>query len=154
MTLQRRSRSIVTFGQFGGSACREPLGEWNECTPSETCVQQPPSVCTDNEFQCNSGTSATPHNMWNCVILGVMPVLLQALASSSYFIATGTVTVRTSQTNSAKSLCISPVVLRPLKMMSRGEQRDMGKRDKFKSLWLADKEADPTRVTLSPRNLW
>lgn len=64
VTLQRRSRAVETFGQFCGSACRESLGDRESCTPSEPCVQPPLPTCADTEFQCESGTSATWHNIW------------------------------------------------------------------------------------------
>lgn len=74
VTLQRRSRSIVTFGQFGGSACQESLGDWEKCTPTEPCVQTPRAVCPETDFQCESGTSATRANRWSRVISGVTPL--------------------------------------------------------------------------------
>lgn len=61
LTPQRRSRSVLVFGQFGGAACQESLGDRESCTTSETCVQPPPPECLETDFQCESGTSATRH---------------------------------------------------------------------------------------------
>lgn len=61
LNLQRRSRTVEVFGQFGGSGCQESLGDRQSCTTSEPCVQLPPQACADSEFQCESGTSATQH---------------------------------------------------------------------------------------------
>lgn len=144
VTLQRRSRSVETFGQFGGSACQEALGDREQCTTSETCVQPPPPVCTDTEFQCESGTSATQRNRCSRdEISGVTPVLSQVLASRGDCRATETMTARMAQMKIA-TLHRGPVVPGTFKMMSRGGRQDMGKRNMFKSLWQAEKEAEHT----------
>ncbi|KAF7688737.1 complement component C9 [Silurus meridionalis] len=50
-----RSRGIESFGQFGGQRCIEPIGEEQLCTPATECVEDPPPVCSSNEFVCKSG---------------------------------------------------------------------------------------------------
>ncbi|KAM3874158.1 complement component C9 [Diretmus argenteus] len=52
----RRSRSIEAFGQFGGAACQGVIGDKAACTTDEVCEVQPPPVCSDTEFQCESGS--------------------------------------------------------------------------------------------------
>ncbi|XP_071771263.1 complement component C9 [Centroberyx gerrardi] len=55
--IRRRSRGIETFAQFGGGSCQgAPLGESESCTSDAECELQPPPVCTDTEFQCESGS--------------------------------------------------------------------------------------------------
>lgn len=56
---QRRSRSIEVFGQFGGESCQESLGEREFCIPDAVCDLPPPPECSDSEFQCESGDSAS-----------------------------------------------------------------------------------------------
>ncbi len=55
---QRRSRSVEAFGQFGGVPCKEPIGDREFCTTSDSCVDPPPPECSESQFQCDSGTSA------------------------------------------------------------------------------------------------
>lgn len=63
---------MEAFGQFGGSACQESLGEREHCTTNETCARPPPVTCTDTEFQCESGTAAaTKRIVSHCVTSGV-----------------------------------------------------------------------------------
>lgn len=154
VTLQRRSRTVETFGQFGGSACQESLGDREKCTTSETCVQPPPPVCTDTEFQCESGTPATQHNILNQGISGVTSVLSQAPASRGDCRAMGTMTARTAQMKTA-TLRTSPVVPRTFKMMSRGGRQDMGKGISSRVCGRQKKGAGRTQVTIkmSAKNL-
>ncbi|NWW49979.1 CO9 protein, partial [Pedionomus torquatus] len=54
-TLQRfRSRGIERFGQFGGTACLESLGDSQSCKTSEVCPEEPEPDC-GTDFQCSSG---------------------------------------------------------------------------------------------------
>lgn len=53
---QRRSRSVEVFGQFGGQACTEPIGQSESCQTNATCDRPPPPACADSEFQCESGS--------------------------------------------------------------------------------------------------
>ncbi|XP_030622848.1 complement component C9 [Chanos chanos] len=50
-----RSRSIETFGQFGGEPCMEPVGNRESCVTSTKCKEEPKPVCSKSEFQCDSG---------------------------------------------------------------------------------------------------
>ncbi|XP_030291657.1 complement component C9 isoform X1 [Sparus aurata] len=52
---RRRSRSVEVFGQFGGQACIDPIGQSEACQTDEPCARPPPLVCSDSEFQCESG---------------------------------------------------------------------------------------------------
>ncbi|XP_071380909.1 complement component C9 [Centroberyx affinis] len=54
--IRRRSRGIEVFAQFGGGSCQEALGEREACTSDAECELQPPPVCADTEFQCESGS--------------------------------------------------------------------------------------------------
>ncbi|NWT20594.1 CO9 protein, partial [Vireo altiloquus] len=49
-----RSRRIERFGQFGGKACLEPLGDTQTCETSEVCPEEAEPDC-GTDFQCNSG---------------------------------------------------------------------------------------------------
>ncbi|NXD45493.1 CO9 protein, partial [Copsychus sechellarum] len=49
-----RSRRIERFGQFGGKACLEALGDTQTCKTSEVCPEEPEPDC-GTDFQCNSG---------------------------------------------------------------------------------------------------
>ncbi|KAM9331012.1 uncharacterized protein PAF06_019357 [Gastrophryne carolinensis] len=51
--IRYRSRSIVAFGQFGGTVCRMSLGDEQQCIPDEDC--QEVEVDCKNDFQCESG---------------------------------------------------------------------------------------------------
>ncbi|XP_073334393.1 complement component C9 [Pagrus major] len=53
---RRRSRSVEVFGQFNGQACIDPIGQSVFCQTNATCVRPPPPVCSDSEFQCESGS--------------------------------------------------------------------------------------------------
>ncbi|XP_072310561.1 complement component C9 [Eucyclogobius newberryi] len=53
--VQRRSRTIEVFGQFGGQPCKGLLGERQPCTTSAACVPPPPPTCSVSEFMCESG---------------------------------------------------------------------------------------------------
>ncbi|NWW70806.1 CO9 protein, partial [Climacteris rufus] len=54
-TYQRfRSRRIERFGQFGGKACLESLGDTQTCKTSEVCPEEPEQNC-GTDFQCSSG---------------------------------------------------------------------------------------------------
>ncbi|NXE95593.1 CO9 protein, partial [Menura novaehollandiae] len=54
-TSQRfRSRRIERFGQFGGKACLEALGDTQTCKTSEVCPEEPEPDC-GTDFQCSSG---------------------------------------------------------------------------------------------------
>ncbi|KAI3362125.1 hypothetical protein L3Q82_012453, partial [Scortum barcoo] len=52
---QRRSRSVQVFGQFDGTSCQESIGEREHCVPTARCENPPRPVCSDTEFQCESG---------------------------------------------------------------------------------------------------
>ncbi|NXE35662.1 CO9 protein, partial [Ptilorrhoa leucosticta] len=49
-----RSRGIERFGQFGGKACLEALGDTQTCKTSEVCPEEPEPDC-GTDFQCSSG---------------------------------------------------------------------------------------------------
>ncbi|NWV19699.1 CO9 protein, partial [Origma solitaria] len=49
-----RSRHIERFGQFGGKACLDALGDTQTCKTSEVCPEEPESDC-GSDFQCSSG---------------------------------------------------------------------------------------------------
>ncbi|NWZ05330.1 CO9 protein, partial [Agelaius phoeniceus] len=49
-----RSRRIERFGQFGGKACLEALGDTQTCKTSKACPEDPEPNC-GADFQCNSG---------------------------------------------------------------------------------------------------
>ncbi|NWU28538.1 CO9 protein, partial [Dyaphorophyia castanea] len=49
-----RSRRIERFGQFGGKACLEALGDTQTCKTSEVCPGEPEPDC-GIDFQCSSG---------------------------------------------------------------------------------------------------
>ncbi|XP_018118632.1 complement C9 L homeolog isoform X2 [Xenopus laevis] len=48
-----RSRSVEHFGQYGGAACVNTLGDIQRCIPEEDCLEQP--VLCGNDFECESG---------------------------------------------------------------------------------------------------
>ncbi|KAK3527267.1 hypothetical protein QTP86_018615 [Hemibagrus guttatus] len=52
---KHRSRGIERFGQFGGQRCIEPIGQNAVCIPTTQCVEDPPPVCSRNEFLCETG---------------------------------------------------------------------------------------------------
>ncbi|XP_058473666.1 complement component C9 [Solea solea] len=52
---RRRSRSVEVFGQFDGSPCHGSLGERESCTPTGECLLPKYPVCSNTEFQCESG---------------------------------------------------------------------------------------------------
>ncbi|XP_045922844.1 complement component C9 [Micropterus dolomieu] len=52
---RRRSRGIEVFGQFGGESCQGSLGEREFCVTDAKCELPPPPVCSDLDFQCESG---------------------------------------------------------------------------------------------------
>lgn len=56
---QRRSRSVEVFGQFGGESCQESLGDREFCRTDAVCDLPPLPECSDSEFQCESGDSAS-----------------------------------------------------------------------------------------------
>ncbi|XP_039565969.1 complement component C9 isoform X2 [Passer montanus] len=49
-----RSRRIERFGQFGGKACLEALGDTQICKPSKACPEEPEPNC-GADYQCSSG---------------------------------------------------------------------------------------------------
>ncbi|NXU16955.1 CO9 protein, partial [Pardalotus punctatus] len=49
-----RSRRIERFGQFGGKACLDALGDTQTCKTSEVCPEEPEPDC-GSDFQCSSG---------------------------------------------------------------------------------------------------
>ncbi|NWY46079.1 CO9 protein, partial [Sylvia atricapilla] len=49
-----RSRHVERFGQFGGKACLDALGETQTCNPSEPCPEELEPDC-GADFQCSSG---------------------------------------------------------------------------------------------------
>uniref|UniRef100_A0A672INH3 Complement component C9 n=1 Tax=Salarias fasciatus TaxID=181472 RepID=A0A672INH3_SALFA len=51
----RRSRTVEVFGQFGGESCQGSVGDRKFCVPDTVCESPPPAVCSDTEFQCESG---------------------------------------------------------------------------------------------------
>ncbi|KAM8743389.1 complement component C9 [Acanthopagrus schlegelii] len=52
---RRRSRSVEVFGQFGGQACTEPIGQSESCQTNDTCDRPHPPACAESDFQCESG---------------------------------------------------------------------------------------------------
>ncbi|XP_041666576.1 complement component C9 [Cheilinus undulatus] len=62
---RRRSRSAEVFGQFGGDSCQGSVGDKEFCITEATCERPPPPVCTDQEFQCESGTCIKKRLMCN-----------------------------------------------------------------------------------------
>ncbi|XP_030006378.1 complement component C9 [Sphaeramia orbicularis] len=52
---RRRSRAIEVFGQFGGESCQGSVGDREFCVTDVVCDRQPP-VCSEAEFQCESGS--------------------------------------------------------------------------------------------------
>ncbi|XP_040276874.1 complement component C9-like [Bufo bufo] len=53
-TSQRyRSRSIVKFGQYGGTRCLSSLGEYQRCKPDKNCEDT--VIDCGNDFQCETG---------------------------------------------------------------------------------------------------
>ncbi|XP_042251419.1 complement component C9 [Thunnus maccoyii] len=53
--VRRRSRSVRVFAQFGGSLCLGSIGERESCIPAAECNQTPWPVCSDSEFECETG---------------------------------------------------------------------------------------------------
>ncbi|CAJ1070393.1 complement component C9 [Xyrichtys novacula] len=51
-----RSRSVETFGQFGGQSCHGSIGDREVCVTDTQCDQPPSPECSALEFQCESGT--------------------------------------------------------------------------------------------------
>ncbi|XP_032942132.1 complement component C9 [Catharus ustulatus] len=49
-----RSRRVERFGQFGGKACLDALGDTQACKTSEVCPEEPEPDC-GTDFQCSSG---------------------------------------------------------------------------------------------------
>uniref|UniRef100_A0A3B4ERR3 Complement component C9 n=2 Tax=Pundamilia nyererei TaxID=303518 RepID=A0A3B4ERR3_9CICH len=62
---RRRSRSTEAFGQFGGRACQESIGDREFCVPDGQCELPPPRACSDSEFQCESGSCIKKRLMCN-----------------------------------------------------------------------------------------
>ncbi|XP_037121175.1 complement component C9 [Syngnathus acus] len=62
---RRRSRSATVFGQFGGESCQGSIGERESCVSDATCQQPPRPLCTDEEFQCESGSCIHKRLMCN-----------------------------------------------------------------------------------------
>ncbi|XP_008323948.1 complement component C9 [Cynoglossus semilaevis] len=62
---RRRSRTIERFGQFGGTACQGSLGEREFCAPRAQCNSTEYPVCSDSEFQCESGFCVKKRLMCN-----------------------------------------------------------------------------------------
>ncbi|XP_034402581.1 complement component C9 [Cyclopterus lumpus] len=54
--VRRRSRSVEVFGQFGGGSCQGSLGDREACRTDAQCQRPPPPLCSDSEFQCESGS--------------------------------------------------------------------------------------------------
>ncbi|KAM7392538.1 hypothetical protein PAMA_007583 [Pampus argenteus] len=54
--IRRRSRGVDVFGQFGGQSCQGSLGERQFCTTTDECESPLPPLCSDSEFQCESGS--------------------------------------------------------------------------------------------------
>ncbi|CAN9504377.1 unnamed protein product [Ophioblennius macclurei] len=61
----RRSRTVLAFGQFGGQSCQGAVGDRKFCTPDTDCDSPPLAVCTDTEFQCESGLCIKKRLMCN-----------------------------------------------------------------------------------------
>ncbi|XP_044030945.1 complement component C9 isoform X2 [Siniperca chuatsi] len=53
---RRRSRGVEVFGQFDGESCQGSLGDKEFCITDAECELPPPRVCSDSEFQCESGS--------------------------------------------------------------------------------------------------
>ncbi|XP_054613866.1 complement component C9 isoform X1 [Dunckerocampus dactyliophorus] len=62
---RRRSRSAVVFGQFGGESCQGSIGEREACVNDTGCQEAPRPVCSDTEFQCQSGSCIMKRLMCN-----------------------------------------------------------------------------------------
>nr|AXB74601.1 complement component 9 [Planiliza haematocheilus] len=62
---RRRSRGVEVFGQFGGQACLGSLGERESCATSDRCEQPLQPICSDTEYQCESGTCIKKRLMCN-----------------------------------------------------------------------------------------
>ncbi|XP_040914348.1 complement component C9 [Toxotes jaculatrix] len=62
---RRRSRSVDVFGQFGGESCQGSLGDRAFCVTDARCNLPPPPVCSDSEFQCESGSCIKKRLMCN-----------------------------------------------------------------------------------------
>uniref|UniRef100_UPI0037E75EB5 complement component C9 n=1 Tax=Semicossyphus pulcher TaxID=241346 RepID=UPI0037E75EB5 len=62
---QRRSRTAEVFGQFGGESCQGSLGDRRFCNTDEECDLPPPPVCSEIEFQCESGPCIKKRLMCN-----------------------------------------------------------------------------------------
>ncbi|XP_068190712.1 complement component C9 isoform X2 [Antennarius striatus] len=63
--VRRRSRGVEVFGQFGGQACQGSLGDRETCVTNAPCVRHPPPVCSDSQFQCESGSCIKKRLMCN-----------------------------------------------------------------------------------------
>ncbi|KAH0627903.1 hypothetical protein JD844_008462 [Phrynosoma platyrhinos] len=48
-----RSRSVLNYGQFGGKACVEPLGQRQNCEPDTPCIEE--EVNCGRDFKCDNG---------------------------------------------------------------------------------------------------
>uniref|UniRef100_A0A3Q3WL79 Complement component C9 n=1 Tax=Mola mola TaxID=94237 RepID=A0A3Q3WL79_MOLML len=53
---RRRSRGVEVFGQFGGHSCQGSLGDKESCQADAECEAPLPPVCSQSEYQCESGT--------------------------------------------------------------------------------------------------
>ncbi|XP_051268839.1 complement component C9 [Dicentrarchus labrax] len=63
--IKRRSRTAEVFGQFGGEHCQGPIGERESCTTNANCSTASSTVCSDSQFQCDSGTCIRKRLMCN-----------------------------------------------------------------------------------------
>ncbi|XP_041816278.1 complement component C9 [Chelmon rostratus] len=62
---RRRSRSPEVFGQFAGESCQGSLGDREFCITDATCELPPAAVCSETEFQCESGSCIKKRLMCN-----------------------------------------------------------------------------------------
>ncbi|KAM6902069.1 complement component C9 [Xenentodon cancila] len=62
---RRRSRDVEVFGQFGGVSCQGSLGDREFCVSTDVCLQPTALLCSDSDFQCESGKCIKKRLMCN-----------------------------------------------------------------------------------------